>query len=105
MVMAVGVVLLASRAWRGRKKWRSPALVCGVVVAAACLSGVTGATEVRYLMPLHLSLAAVVFLGIRRDDLPTSWRARAGALAGVGLLVLALAVVSAQTMNHLVMPS
>jgi hypothetical protein len=102
IVLAIAGVSLALR-WmrRDRTVWRGPTTWLLLGVVAACIPGIVGAVETRFLMPIHLSLIAAFALCASPADLPEPGRRRTLAYGTVAVLVVGALAISADTMSKL----
>lgn len=100
LTLAVAAVLVR---WSRRSgtRWRSTTTYALAVLAASCATSITGAMEVRFLLPLHLTLTAVLALTVDRSDLPAQPRSRALAAVGVLAVVAIVFSITASTMSQL----
>ena len=101
--LIAATLLVLARRWLGRREtaWRSPTTWFVLVLVAASTPSVIGATEARFVLPLHVSLLAVAALTIGRADIPGTPRQRAGAALVVIGLVAASLTISADTLASL----
>ena len=100
LTSAVSVALVR---WTRRQEtvWRSPTTYALVVLAASCATSIVAAMEVRFLLPLHLTLVAVFCLTVSRSDLPARTRVRALAVGGVLAATALFFSLTASTMGQL----
>lgn len=100
LTLAVAAVLVR---WSRRSgiRWRSTTTYALAVLAASCATSITGAMEVRFLLPLHLTLTVVLALTVDRSDLPAHPRSRALVAGGVLAVVAILFSMTASTMSQL----
>jgi hypothetical protein len=99
LVLALAVLLLVTR-WLRRDStvWRGPTTWLLAVLVVSVAPGVVGATEARFLLPLHLALIFVVALTFRRRDVPAGARARVVTGLGLAAVVVACFGLSAATL-------
>ena len=102
MVLTSAVAAALVR-WMRRHEtmWRGPTTYALVVLSASCATSIVAAMEVRFLLPLHLTLVAVFALTLSRADLPARTRVRALAAGGVIAATALLFSLTASTMGHL----
>ena len=102
LVIALALASICTR-WirRGSARWTGRVTWFLAILIAACTPGILGAVEVRFLLPLHLTLLAACTLCASRADLPVSGPRRTAAAALVGAFVAVSFALSASTMGSL----
>jgi hypothetical protein len=102
VVVAIAVLGMAIR-WRrrGSTTWRGPVTWFSAVLLASCLTAVTSAVEVRFMLPLHLTLLAAFAFGTSREDLPTTPRGRLVSAVVLVVVVVGWSLVTEATLDSL----
>jgi hypothetical protein len=85
--MAAAGLVLAARAWRRHDSVRALLSAACLVVAAARGAGDLGGVALTWPVALHLSVAALMAVGLLFDD-RTGWMARCAAACALGLMGL-----------------
>lgn len=88
-LLSLAILSIARRRVRHRKvRWRGPGTYVLALGVIACGPALLGATEVRFLLPIHLALLAFFALDFDRSDIPDTVVER----ASYGIALIALVV-------------